>query len=52
MEQDTIEVQRLKPHPLNETIYGDRADADLIASVKARGVLNPILITSNNLLII
>ena len=51
MQQNTIDVRRLKPHPLNETIYGDRADADLIASVKARGVLNPILITSQYLIV-
>ena len=31
----------LRPHPLNEVIYGDRADADLVASIRAKGVLNP-----------
>lgn len=41
----------LRPHPLNETIYGDRADGDLIASVRAKGILNPILITGDNLIV-
>lgn len=44
-------ARELRPHPLNETIYGDRADGDLIASVRARGVLNPILITQDNFII-
>lgn len=46
-----MQINSLRPHPLNETIYGDRADADLIASVKAKGVLNPILISQDNLII-
>lgn len=41
----------LRPHPLNETIYGDRADGDLIESVRSKGVLNPILITADNLIV-
>lgn len=41
----------LRPHPLNETIYGDRADGDLIESIRQRGVLNPILITGDNLIV-
>ena len=49
--QATRKPSELRPHPLNEVIYGDRADADLIASVRAKGVLNPILISSANLII-
>lgn len=41
----------LRPHPLNETIYGDRADGDLIESIRQRGVLNPILVTGDNLIV-
>ena len=41
----------LRPHPLNEVIYGDRADAGLIASVTEKGVLNPILVTTDGTII-
>lgn len=51
----TITDQRrpneLRPHPMNEEVYGDRADADLIESVRTKGVLNPVLITADNLII-
>jgi len=36
----------LKPHPLNAKIYGDSADADLVESIEANGILSPILVTS------
>lgn len=39
-------TDRLKPHPLNEKVYGDGPDAELIASVKAKGILNPIVVDS------
>jgi hypothetical protein len=42
----TRSTSDLKPHPLNESIYGDRADADLIASIRAKGILNPLLISA------
>ena len=38
-------ISMLKPHPENSRIYGDHADADLVESIKAKGILNPILIT-------
>lgn len=41
----------LRPHPLNDEIYGDRTDADLIKSIKEKGVLNPLLITHDNRII-
>lgn len=44
-------VHELRPHPLNETIYGDRADGDLIESIRGKGVLNPLLITAGNLIV-
>lgn len=47
----TRRTNELSPHPLNEEIYGDRADGDLIASVKAKGILNPILISPSNVII-
>lgn len=43
--------QELRPHPLNEEIYGDRTDADLIESIRTKGVLNPLLITSDGRII-
>jgi ParB/RepB/Spo0J family partition protein len=41
----------LRPHELNERIYGDRADADLVRSVQAKGILNPLLIASDGRII-
>lgn len=42
-----MNLSLLKPHPLNSEIYGDAADADLVESIEANGILTPILITSN-----
>lgn len=47
----TRRVEDLQPHPLNESIYGDQADANLIASVRARGVLTPLLISPSGIII-
>ena len=41
----------LRPHPLNDEIYGDRTDPDLIKSIQDKGVLNPLLITHDNRII-
>lgn len=43
--------KELKPHPINDEIYGDRTDADLIKSIKDKGVLNPLLITFDDRII-
>ncbi len=42
-----INLSLLKPHPLNSEIYGDAADADLVESIEANGILTPILITGD-----
>ena len=44
-------VSALRPHPRNQQIYGDDADQELIASVRERGVLAPLLITHDGLII-
>lgn len=41
----------LRPHEENVRIYGDDADAGLIESVRQKGVLNPILITTDGTII-
>ena len=41
-------VKELTPHPANETIYHDRADGELLESVRDKGVLTPVLITWDN----
>lgn len=41
---DIRRIDELRPHPENEKIYGDHADAELIESVRAKGILNPLLI--------
>jgi len=40
-------VDKLKPHRVNEFIYQDRADDDLIDSVRAHGILTPLQATGN-----
>jgi len=51
----TITDQRrpneLRPHPLNKEIYADCADTDLIESIMTKGILTPLLITQDNLII-
>src|SRR5436190_14425549 len=37
-------IDRLKPHPANDSIYGDKPDRKLIESIKDNGILNPLLI--------
>lgn len=41
-------VAELRPHPDNARIYGDTADSDLIESIRANGILSPILIAHDN----
>ena len=47
-----IMVGELKPHPENETIYGNEEDiTDLIPIIEAQGILDPLVITDNNVII-
>lgn len=41
----------LRSHPLNDKIYGDGPDDELIDSIRNKGILNPLLITHDNLII-
>lgn len=41
----------LRPHPENDRIYGDEPDAELIESVRAKGVISPLLIASDGRII-
>jgi ParB/RepB/Spo0J family partition protein len=47
----TRKVADLKPHPDNLRIYGDAADAELVESIRTKGVLEPLLITLDNLIV-
>src|SRR5262245_7735864 len=47
----TRPVAGLTPHYYNERIYGDRADEDLVMSVRQHGVLTPLLITAADVVI-
>jgi ParB-like chromosome segregation protein Spo0J len=40
-----VDVAMLKPHPLNDEIYSDGADAELVDSVKKVGVLHRVVVT-------
>lgn len=44
-------THELRPHPLNHRIYGDAADDELLESIRVHGVLAPLLITSDNVVI-
>jgi protein gp37/ParB-like chromosome segregation protein Spo0J len=48
---ETRQLTRLRPHPRNVRIYGDGADQDLVESVSAHGVLEPLLITRDGLVV-
>jgi hypothetical protein len=43
----TKPTAELRPHPKNVGIYGDHADTDLIESIRAKGILTPLLITAD-----
>jgi len=45
------QTKDLKPHALNALIYGDNPDAELLDSIKAKGILTPLLITNQNVII-
>jgi protein gp37/ParB-like chromosome segregation protein Spo0J len=44
-------VAALRPHPQNQAIYGDSADDGLIASVRAHGVMEPLVVTRDRLIV-
>ena len=48
---ESRELERLRPHPENARIYGDGADEGLVTSVRAKGVLAPLLITAEDQII-
>lgn len=48
---DIRRIDQLRPHPENEKIYGDHADSELIESVRAKGILNPLLIAHDGRII-
>jgi len=41
----------LKPHPLNSWVYGDSYDNELLESIRAHGILEPILVTKDGRII-
>jgi protein gp37 len=51
MQLDTRNPTELVPHPINNEIYKDSYDDDLYESIKAVGVQEPIVITSENVII-
>jgi len=47
MNTETRPPDQLRPHPLNEAIYGREDDAEMQASIKHLGVLTPLLVDEN-----
>ena len=46
-----VDIEKLKPHPINETIYEDNELQleDLIKSIEINGLLEPIVIDNKNI---
>ena len=44
-------TSELKPHPLNDAIYGDGADDKLIQSVRDNGIIEPLIVDYKNRII-
>ena len=50
MQVEQVSPSTLTPHPLHVKIYGDNTIEDLIDSVKELGVLQPLFVTSGNII--
>lgn len=46
-----IKTSQLKPHSLNNKIYGDSFDSDLLESIKAKGIITPLVVTPADIII-
>ena len=46
-----VPISGLNPHPINSQIYGNTVDDDLMSSIKSKGVLTPLIITKDNIII-
>ena len=52
MDQKSIKmVKDLSPHPLNAALYGDTCDAEFVESLASKGILTPLLITAENVIV-
>ena len=47
----TRTIEELKPHHINKSIYGSVIDVDLMESIKSKGLLTPLIITGDNVII-
>jgi protein gp37/ParB-like chromosome segregation protein Spo0J len=45
---ETRKISDLRRHPMNAEIYGDVPDAEFVESIREKGVLTPIIVTSEN----
>jgi ParB-like chromosome segregation protein Spo0J len=50
MNAETIDVRvdSLQPHPLSLEIYGDEPDSVFVTNVRARGIIEPLIVTAEN----
>ena len=44
----TRSVAKLRPHPLNQSIYADEADEALVESVRVHGILTSLIVTTDD----
>ena len=47
----TMRAEALTPHPLNSQIYADEADEGLVERIDKLGIINPLLVTADGLVI-
>lgn len=47
----SVQLDQLKAHPSNAQIYGDEPDKKLVQSIKDHGVLQPLLVTPENVVL-
>jgi len=48
---ETRKVGALRPHPKNAEIYTDTPDDEFVASVRQHGILTPLMVTRDNVII-
>jgi len=47
-----VDTNSLSPHPLNAKIYGEEIiDQSLLDDIKEKGILSPIIITEDNIIV-
>lgn len=46
-----VQVRTLRPHPLNQQVYADATDDDLVESIQQHGIIEPLVISPERIVI-